>query len=120
METVPERRSCRRIVVGPEHAIRFQAKGRPFQNIRITNISSTGCFAMVGQHEVPWFEQGALLENFAFEHPALTTEPITARVMYVLGGADVLEFVGVGIQFVSMNVDSTRTLDAFLYFALKP
>jgi hypothetical protein len=123
MEHTPERRSCRRVVVGPEHTICFQAKGHSFQNVRITNVSSTGCFAMVSQRDAALFTQGTRLENFAFEHPGLAMGPITAKVMYILGGARdpaALEFMGVGIHFVSMNDDSTRLLEDFLTLALKP
>ena len=123
MEHPPERRSCRRILVGPDHTIRFNAKGHSFQNVRITNISSTGCFAMVSQRDAALFTQGTLLENFAFEHPDLAKGPITAKVTYLLGGASdahTLEFMGVGIHFVSMHDDSTRALEDFLALTLKP
>jgi hypothetical protein len=117
MEHHSERRSCRRVIVGPDHTIRFHARGHSFQNVRITNISSTGCFAMVCQRDAALFTQGTLLERFAFEHPELMTGPITAKVMYTLGGARetaTLEFMGVGIQFVDLDEGSTRLLEEFL------
>lgn len=123
MEHPSERRSCRRVIVGPDHTIRFNTKGHSFQNVRITNISITGCFAMVSQRDAALFTQGRLLENFAFEHPDLVTGPITAKVMYILSGTSdlsALEFMGVGIHFVSMDDDSMRLLEDFLALSLKP
>jgi PilZ domain len=117
MENCPERRSSRRVIVGPDHAIRFNAKGHSFRNVRVTNISINGCFAMVSQRDAALFAQGTLLEYFAFEHPDLVTGPITAKVMYTLCGASdmsALEFMGVGINFVSMDDDSMRVLEDFL------
>jgi hypothetical protein len=123
MEHSPERRSCRRVILGPEHTIRFEVKGHIFQNVRITNISLTGCFAMVSQGDTPLFTQGTLLEHFVFEHPDLRLEPILAKVMYLLGGASdaaALEFTGVGIHFVNLDRASTNLLEAFLVLSLKP
>jgi hypothetical protein len=117
MEQAHERRASRRVVVGPEHTIRFQAKGHTFRNVRITNLSQTGCFAMVSQRDAGQFAQGALLENFAFEHQDLALGPMTGKVMYLLGGSSdqaSLEFMGVGIHFVGMDPTSARLLEDFL------
>jgi hypothetical protein len=117
MEQCPERRSSRRVIVGPDHTIRFIVKGHAFQNVRITNISSSGCFAMVSQRDGALFAQGALLEHFSFEHPDLALGPLLARVMYTLGGArevSTLEFMGVGVQFVSLDEASAVLLEGFL------
>jgi hypothetical protein len=117
MEQGPERRSSRRVIVGPDHTIRFSVKGHAFQEVRITNISSTGCFAVVSQKDAALFSQGVLLEHFAFEHPDLAMGPITAKVMYTLGGArdiPALEFMGVGILFVSLDEASAGQLGGFL------
>jgi len=117
MEQPSERRSCRRVLMGAEQTIRFKAKGHAFRNVRITNISSTGCFAMVSQRDAALFAQGAFLEDFAFEHPDLAMGPVLAKVMYTLGSpsevAD-LEFMGVGIHFASMDGVSTQRLEDFL------
>jgi hypothetical protein len=123
MEQCPERRSCRRVILGPEHTVRFDVKGHSFQNVRITNISITGCFAMISQGDTPLFTQGTLLEHFAFEHPDLHMKPIMAKVMYLLGGASdvtALEFTGVGIHFLSMDGASTNLIEDFLVHSLKP
>jgi len=117
MEQSPDRRSSRRVIVGSDHTIRFGVRGHVFQNVRITNISRTGCFAMVSQRDAALFAQGTLLEHLCFEHPNLPVGPVTAKVMYTLGGArDVptLEFMGVGIQFVAMDDAFTGALEAFL------
>lgn len=117
MEQPSERRSCRRVLMGAEQTIRFQVKGHAFQNVRITNISSTGCFAMVSQRDGPLFVQGTFLEGFGFEHPDLAMGSVVAKVMYTLGSpsevAD-LEFMGVGIHFASMDGGSMRRLEDFL------
>jgi hypothetical protein len=123
MENSQERRAARRIIVGPEHTIRFSVKGHSFRNVRITNISLTGCFAMVNQRDSALFAQGSLLEQFAFEHPDLAqVGPVTAKVMYVLGGASdqsTLDFMGVGIHFLDMNANSSQVLDRVLETILR-
>ncbi|HWQ10286.1 MAG TPA: PilZ domain-containing protein, partial [Holophaga sp.] len=110
------RRTARRVIVGPEHTVRFQVKGHVFRNVRITNLSDQGCFAMVNQGHVALFVQGTPLEDFAFEHPDLALGPIVARVRYVLGGTGdaTFEFMGVGIHFAGMDEASARTLAEFL------
>ena len=118
-----ERRSCRRMVVGPEHTVRFSARGHSFRNVRITNLGSQGCFAMVSQRNAPLFMQGTPLEHFAFEHPDLAGGSVVAKVTYVLGdpeASSALEFMGVGIQFVSMDPFSREVLDRFLARTLNP
>lgn len=123
MEQHPERRASRRVIVGPEHTIRFSVKGHAFREVRITNVSLTGCFAMVNQRDASLFVQGALLEHFAFEHPDLPLGPITAKVMYLLGGSSEhasLDFMGVGIHFIGMDETANRTLEAFLSASLNP
>jgi hypothetical protein len=123
MDHTAERRASRRVIVGPEHTIRFCVKGHAFREVRITNISLTGCFAMVSQRDAGLFAQGELLESFAFEHPDLAMGPITAKVMYLLGGSHdhaALDFMGVGIHFVSLNSDSMKVLEDFLAQSLTP
>lgn len=122
MEHTPERRSNRRVIVGPDHTIRFVARGHAFQNVRITNISATGCFAMVSHRDAALFAQGTILEQFAFEHADLALDPLMAKVMYILGGSSdvaTLDFIGVGIQFVGMNADTSKILEDFLASSLK-
>lgn len=117
MAQLPERRTARRVIVGPEHTVRFQVKGHVFRNVRITNLSDQGCFAMVNQGHVTLFAQGTPLEDFAFEHPDLALSPILAKVRYVLGGtgdAAGFEFMGVGVHFAGMDEASARKLGEFL------
>jgi len=122
MEDRPERRSCRRVIVGPDHTIRFSAKGHSFQNVRITNLNGSGCFAMISPRDAPLFAQGTFLENFAFEHPDLTAGSIVAKVVYLLGtgsGAPSPEYMGMGIQFVSVDAAAGAKLERFLARNLK-
>jgi len=117
MNTHPERRDTRRIIVGPEHMIHFVVKGHPFRNVRITNLSVGGCFAVVGQGDAGLFTQGSILEQMAFEHPNLAGGPITAEVRYVLGGTGGgtgFDFLGLGIQFLSVPEDAHQSLLAFV------
>jgi hypothetical protein len=110
MGTLADRRDTRRIILGPDFAISFSLKGYIYQDIRITNISIGGCFALVGVRDARLFLRGATLENLVLMHPDLPKEPVTAVVSYVLGGRpgqEALELVGVGVQFLSME-DSTK------------
>jgi len=121
MEPRHERRTSDRAIVGADHSIRFQVKGHVFMNVRITNVSPTGCFAMVSHRDAGLFGQGTLLEQLTFEHPDLAGGPIMAKVMYTLGGEDrqsVLDFMGVGIHFLDMTPETRLTLDRFVATSL--
>ena len=102
MPTPDERRDARRIVVGPDHTVRFLVRGHPFKEVRITNLSLGGCFAMVGARDAGLFPAGTLLEQFTFEHPELPSESLTAEVRYCLGGdpgGAPMAVLGLGIMF---------------------
>ncbi len=117
MSTYSDRRDTRRIIVGPEFGISFTLKGHGYQDVRITNLSVGGCFALVGARDARLFERGAVLENMVLMHPELPKAPIIAAVSYVLGGrpsADPLEMVGIGIQFLSVDDDTQRALDVWV------
>jgi hypothetical protein len=117
MSTYADRRDTRRIIVGPEYAISFLLKGYAFQDVRITNLSLGGTFALVGVREARLFERGAVLENLVLLHPELPKAPIIAAVSYVLGGrleSDPMEFVGIGIQFLGMEDSALASLDTWL------
>jgi hypothetical protein len=117
MSNFADRRDARRIIVGPEFAISFLLKGHAFQDVRITNLSLGGTFALVGARDARLFERGAVLENLVLLHPELPKSPIIAAVSYVLGGRpepDSMEFVGIGIQFLGMEDSATDVLDIWL------
>ena len=63
MSTYADRRDTRRIIVGPEFSISFLLKGHAYQDVRITNLSPGGCFALVGARDARLFERGAVLED---------------------------------------------------------
>ena len=106
MDSAPDRRSSLRIVVGPDVTIQFHVKQFAYRNIRITNLSGSGCFATIPRGEDHLFRQGTLLEAFRFEHPDLVCDAMIGKVAYVLGGRSGgrggLELIGLGIHFVAM------------------
>ncbi|MDP2877326.1 MAG: PilZ domain-containing protein [Holophaga sp.] len=113
MNTAAERRDTHRLYLGPEHAIRFLVKGHLFQNVRITNVSLGGCFAMVSQRDHSVFTQGTVLEQLSFEHPDFPQGHITAHVCYAIGTQSeepMLEFLGLGIHFLTMSEASQLRL----------
>jgi len=112
-----ERRDARRLFLGPEHTIRFLIKGHSFREVRITNVSLGGCFAMVSQRDRELFAQGAILEQLSFEHPDLPKGPITAQVRFALGTPAEepdLAFLGIGVSFVIMAPEIRNRLAVFL------
>ena len=117
MSTYADRRDTRRIIVGPEFGIAFVLKGHDYRDVRITNISTGGCFALVGARDARLFERGAVLETLVLLHPELPKAPIIAAVSYVLGGrpgADPMEMVGIGIQFLGIEDAAQQALDTWV------
>jgi hypothetical protein len=117
MSTYADRRDTRRIIVGPEFGISFTLKGHSYKDVRLTNLSTGGCFALVGARDARLFERGAVLENLVLMHPELPKAPIIAAVSYVLGGrpgADPMEMVGIGIQFLGVDDEAQRSLNAWV------
>ena len=117
MSTPADRRDLHRIIVGPDHGISFTLKGHPFQNVRISNLSAGGCFALVPHREARLFERGAVLEHLVLLHPELPGDPMIATVAYVLGsrpGGPVMEFSGIGIQFLSMEASAKVALETWI------
>lgn len=122
MDSSNERRDSRRLFLGPDHTIRFVLKGHAFRGVRITNISLGGCFAMVSQRDRGLFAQGAILEQLGFDHPDLPQGQITAQVRYAVGAqseAPMLDFLGVGISFVTMPPEVRERLSVFLEATLQ-
>jgi len=117
MSTLHDRRDTLRVIVGPEFSISFSLKGHPFREVRITNLSHGGCFAMVGARDARLFMRGATLDHLVLDHPELPKEPMAATVSYVLGGRpgpEGLEMVGVGIQFLEVPPAAQESLAAWL------
>lgn len=112
-----ERRDARRLFLSPDYTIGFLLKGHGFREVRITNVSLGGCFAMVPQRDRGLFTQGAILEQLKFEHPDLPQGPITAQVLYAIGAQTEqpgMEFIGIGIIFVTMSPETHERLSVFL------
>jgi hypothetical protein len=117
MSSHADRRDTRRLIVGPEFSISFLLKGHAFREVRITNLSPGGCFALVGARDARMFMRGVALEQLVLEHPELPKAPIIATVSYVLGGQvghEAMELVGVGIQFLSIEPSARRALETWL------
>ena len=117
MNSIADRRDTRRIIVGPEFGISFSLKGHGYRDVRITNLSTGGCFALIGARDARLFERGAVLEDLILMHPELPKASIMATVSYVLGGrpgADPMEMVGIGIQFLGMNDLAQQALDTWV------
>jgi hypothetical protein len=117
MTTYADRRDIQRVIVGPEFGISFTLKGHSYQDVRITNLSPGGCFALIGAREARLFERGSVLENLVLLHPELPKTPIMAAISYVLGGrpsANPLEMVGIGVQFLSLDDDTQMGLETWI------
>ncbi len=117
MQNPADRRVLRRVIVGPDHGIRFVLRGHPYDEVRISNLSSGGCFALIPHRDARLFERGAILEQLVLLHPELPKEPLIATVAYVLGnrpGTPPMEFVGVGIQFLNLEPGPLARLEAWL------
>ena len=117
MSTHPDRRDTRRIIVGREYGISFNLKGHFYGDVRITNLSTGGCFALVGARDARLLSRGSVLEGLILLHPELPKATILAAVSYVLGGhpgADPMEMVGLGVQFLGMDDEAQRALDVWV------
>jgi hypothetical protein len=117
MSTFADRRDTLRIIVGPDFGIAFRLKGHDYRDVRITNLSAGGCFALVGARDARLFERGVVLDDLVLMHPELPKAPIIAAVSYVLGGpstADPMEMVGIGVQFLGMDDETQTALSAWV------
>ena len=121
MTTQIDRRDARRIIVGPDFGISFILNDRVFGEVGIANLSSEGCFALVGSQLAGLFKRGAVLENLLLLHPDLPKTPITAEVCHVLGRptTELTEMVGLGIHFLSVDAPARKLLDAWVDAAME-
>lgn len=119
--TSSERRDTRRIILGADHTVRFSIGGHAFQGVRITNISCGGCFLMVGKRDVGLFKKDALLESLVVDHPELPQATMTGQVVYALGtGSAGMDFIGIGVHFISRSPEAAEGLNAFVVGHLGP
>jgi c-di-GMP-binding flagellar brake protein YcgR len=114
MESVTERRSKARILVGNDVTISFCVKQTDYREVRITNLSAGGCFATLAQADSSTFRQGTRLENFHFCHPELAGPAFDAEVAYVLGGGETFEHLGLGIHFPPLTPSLALALAGFI------
>ena len=117
MSSYADRRDTRRIIVGSDFAIAFTLRGHGYRDVRITNLSTGGCFALVGARDARLFERGAVLEDLILLHPELPKAPFLATVSYVLGGrpgGDPLQMIGIGIQFLGVPDAAQEALNTWV------
>ena len=117
MSSFADRRDTRRIIVGPEFGISFTLRGHSYRDVRITNLSTGGCFALVGARDARLFERGSVLEGLVLMNVELPKAPIMAAVSYVLGGRpgpDPMEMIGIGIQFLGVPDEAQEALDTWV------
>ena len=72
---------------------------------------------MVPQRDRSLFAPGAVLEQLIFEHADMPRGPITAQVAYAIGAQSEqtrLQFMGIGINFVTMSPEVREHLTVFL------
>jgi len=123
MTNPQDRRLARRAILGADHVISFRLKGRDYHEVRITNLSPGGCFALVPAGDAGRFSRGATLEGLVLGHLDLPKGPISAVVSYVLGGhtgEEPLDLVGIGIQFLAMAQPEQAGLEAWVDRPMAP
>lgn len=123
MSQAEDRRRDRRVILGPGHAISFRLKGLEFREVRITNLGTGGCFALVGAREAHRFTRGAVLEGLVFLHPDLPRGALQATVSFVLEegpGRGAFDLAGIGLQFLAMDPPTQAALDGWVEAALAP
>ena len=123
MTNPEDRRLARRAILGADHAISFRLKGLDYHEVRITNLSPGGCFALVPAGDAGRFSRGATLDGLVLEHLDLPKGPISAVVSYVLGGhtgEEPLDLVGIGIQFLAMAQPEQAGLEAWVDRPMAP
>ncbi len=116
-------RKYRRVSVGPDHTVQFVLGSLELTNVRITNLSAEGCFAVVQEEYGNLLRENTHLGNFQFEHVDLPSTKITAKVVRVLRGLSEIgeNDIGLGIQFLTSSQQFTEWVDAYVmaYYGLK-
>lgn len=109
-------RKYRRISVGEDHRIQFTLGDLDFTDIRITNLSAEGCFALIQGLYKNRVRVGTILNSLTLEHPDLPSTPITARIARIVPGlTEVTENdIGLGVQFLSTSEQFTQWVDAYV------
>lgn len=121
MSASQDRRDARRVILAPPSEAHFVLKGHTFHEVRVTNISVSGCFLMVGKRDEPLFQKDALLEQMVLSHHDLPADAVTGQVVYTLGaGGPGLDFVGVGVHFVGIGDGTREQLQEFVVHKLGP
>jgi len=116
-------RKYRRVAVGSDHTVQFSLGSLELTNVRITNLSAEGCFALVQEEYGNLLREGNHLSNFQFEHADLPSTRITAKVVRVIRGLSEVgeNDIGLGIHFLSSSQQFTEWVDAYVmaYYGLR-
>jgi hypothetical protein len=109
--------------VGRDHTIRFRLRGHELDQLPITNLSASGCFAILPGDLASHVREGLLLMNVVLEHDDLPQTPICAKIVRVVPGLTEFsnEDVGVGLLFLSTSNQFTEWVDAYVsaYYAFQ-
>lgn len=116
-----ENRQHPRVSMDHQCQAKFRFGGKPFSNIAVSDIGPEGCRLEIPIQTGPGFSDKSFLEGLELIHPALPTDPVQAKVVWV-HGQDVLEtgFVVSGVQFMDAPADYTRKLTNFVTFLDPP
>jgi len=115
-------RQHRRASTGPEYSVSFSMGQTEFPGTRITNLSAQGCFAVLPSQWAGQVYEGAILVEFALNHPDLPPTRIAAKVMRLVKNlAEITEDdVGLGIMFLSPPPSFIQWVDAHVSALFAP
>jgi len=79
------RRAARLSTSGGPYGVSFRQEGRDSRQVRLANISSTGCALEIPMEEAWDMEMGSVFRDFYLNHPELPFVPLHATVVRLLG-----------------------------------
>lgn len=110
-----------RATVEAGFGIRFQAGGRRFFGLPVTNLGGGGCCFRVSRLLATVLQQGMTLTQVYLEHPAIPQLPQRARVTWVMGnhpGHDE-PTVLVGLEYLDPGLEFLQAVDRQVAMLLK-
>lgn len=70
---------------GGPYGVSFRHEGHESRQVRLTNISGTGCALEIPMEEALNIEMGSILKDLYLNHPELPFVPLQATVVRLLG-----------------------------------